>query len=41
MQLIKTMRVAAMAAAAVGVGVVGVTMVFAAWLATNITAKHG
>jgi hypothetical protein len=38
--VIRTVRIVAMAATAVGVGVIGVTMVFVAWLATNATPKR-
>jgi hypothetical protein len=33
--MIRAARAVALAATAVGVGVIGVTMVFVAWLATN------
>lgn len=39
--MIRTVRTVALAATAVGVGVVGVSMVFVAWLATNVKPKHG
>ena len=38
--VIRTVRTVAMAATAVGVGVIGATMVFVAWLATNATPKR-
>ena len=38
--VIRTIRTVAMAATAIGVGVIGVTMVFVAWLSTNATPKH-
>jgi hypothetical protein len=38
--MIRTIRTVAMATTAIGVGAVGVTMVFVAWAATNIKPKH-
>jgi hypothetical protein len=38
--MIRTIRTVAMAATALGVGAIGVTMVFVAWAATNMRPKH-
>jgi hypothetical protein len=38
--VIRTARAVALAVTAVGVGVIGVTMVFVAWLATNAKPKR-
>jgi hypothetical protein len=38
--VIRTVRTVALAATAVSIGAIGVSMVFVAWLANNVRPKH-